>query len=69
MLEDVKQLPSIRVAAAIALAARDQGDTRTRLRVVAEATVEPTLRAALEVAADPERDAEMQALLDELEAE
>jgi hypothetical protein len=67
VVEDRTALPSARAAAAVALGNDASEATRVRLRDVAEASIAPKLRIAIEAAAD-EEEATLEAALAELEA-
>ncbi len=54
LIEDASAPAERRVAAAVALSSQDQAETRRRVRIAAEASVDADLRAALEAAAEGE---------------
>jgi hypothetical protein len=67
IVEDPASPAVDRAAAAVALGGDLDEQTRTRLRFVADATVEPSLRLAVEKAAAGEHQAEIEAALAEIE--
>lgn len=69
VLDDPQQPPRMRIAAAIAASGSGDADARTRILEVASTAASPKFRVALEAAADPERDAELEQLVAEEEEE
>jgi hypothetical protein len=69
IVESPATRPTVRAAAAVALGPRLDARDRDRLRAAASATIAPRLRIALEAAAGSARDAELEALLAEVEGE
>jgi hypothetical protein len=69
IVESPATQPTVRAAAAVALGPRLDPRDRVRLRAAALATTAPRLRTALEAAAGSARDAELEALLAEVEEE
>ncbi len=67
IVEDPSARPTERVAAAIALSGSIDDDGKGRLRVVAQATALPKLRAALDAVADETEDAALEASLNAME--
>jgi hypothetical protein len=67
-LDPSKRAPE-RAAAAVALGAQGSESTRARIREVAATIAAPKLRIAIESAAEADKEAELEAALDELEQE
>ena len=61
--------PAARGAAAVLLAQANDGDGRTKLRIAAESTAHPKLRALLRLASEDGEAAELEEALQEVEAE
>jgi hypothetical protein len=69
IVEDPKQAPAARAAAAVALGGALDAEGRVRLRLAAEATAAPKLRVAIERVANGEKDAEIEEALAEIDGE
>lgn len=67
VFDDATQPRRVRLAAAIAASGSGNEAALARIREVAAAAASPKFRLALEAAADPERDVELEALIDEVE--